>query len=322
MATPYSDFIQNGHNVLNSDSFFYLVPKHDAYPTTYPVSQVFNGNPDGGPYAPNILDAKISSNNPPKDHPSILGHVAALWNDNGPNGTSYSEPYYAWRYILPALADKQWNGDLIESEFNKVFEKLHAAIPAQNLDRAIDSKTDVILQYQFEKSAEKVADGSGNNYNGQVKGGCSIDSSSITFGKGCYLETPLSSKGRNYTLSFSVKQTSNQPSVLVSGRDSILRSGNGTSSYMMLINAGNAFAVDYSLPLNEWRDVSLIGRGEQTFLSVFDGQQTITKEFFTELGLSAEQGPRNASIAIEAPLAKFGEGFEGAMKNITLLGCA
>ncbi|KAK2757934.1 hypothetical protein FQN54_004340 [Arachnomyces sp. PD_36] len=69
-------------------------------------------------------------------------------------------------------------------------------------------------------------------------------------------------------------------------------------------------------------DVGLIGKGDSTFLKVFDGQGTITKEFFASLGLSAGQWPREESIGIEAPLARIGEGFEGAMKNVTLIGSA
>ena len=320
MANPY-DYIREGYKVLNSDSSFYIVPKHLGYPQTLPVDRVFSGNPAGGAFAPNILDAKNIANNPPVDEPNILGHVAALWNDPGPNGTTYSEAFYAYREGLPALADKQWGGDIVLDEFNSVFEKLLTAIPGQNLGRTIKSTSNTILQYLFAESGSKVIDSSGNHYDGTSKG-CSIESSVITFGDGCYLETPLSSKGRDYTLSFSAKQNSANPSKLFSGPDSELLSGNGTITNVMLVAAGNAFVLDYSLPVNTWSDVSLIGRGNATFLTVSSGNKTVTKEFVAGLGLSAGQGPSEINIAIEAPLARIGEGFEGSMKSITLIGSA
>lgn len=322
-ANPYWDYIKNGYNkILNSDSSFYIVPKHNAYSQTLPLDQVFSGNPAGGAFSPNILDPTNAINNPPRDEPAILGHVAALWNDPGPNVTAYSQAFYAYGEGLPALADKQWGGDLELEEFNNAFAQLRTEIPAQNLARSIDSKSDTIVQYLFQgNSSNTVTDSSGNGYDAKSHG-CSIASSTATFNKGCYLETPLTTKGRNYTLSFSVKKGSNNPSTLFSGEDKALLSGNGTITNVMLVAGGNSFVLDYSLPLNTWCEVSLIGQGDSTFLKVFDGKQTINKEFLAHLGLSADQGPRAESIGIEAPLTKIGEGFEGAMKNITLVGNA
>ncbi|PLB43525.1 glycoside hydrolase [Aspergillus steynii IBT 23096] len=309
----YSDFIQNGYDVLNSDDAFYIVAKWSgSYPQQLNKTRIFHGNPAGGAFAPNIFDVKDASRNPARDNDRVLGHVAALWNDYGSNATTVLETYYSWRDRLPALGDKQWGGDLLEDEYDSVFEKLHAAIPAQNLDRQVRSKTDTILQYTFDEDSQIIPDESGNGYDGIVHG-CDIQSSSLVLSDGCYLETPLGSKGRDYTLSFSVKPTSDAPGNLFAGPDSILTNGNGSITNVTFISGGNAYSLNYSLPLNTWTDVRVVGKGAHTMFVV----ESDSMEFFTRLGLDG-QGHLWAPIAIEAPLKRIGEGFTGMIKDIVL----
>lgn len=324
-ANPYFDFIQRGYNVLNSDDGFYIVGKFSSYPQFLNSTRIFFGNPAGGAYAPNIFDTSNATNNPARDNPSVLGHIAAQWNDYGPNATSVLEAYYSWRDFLAALGDKQWGGDITLNEYEKIFEPLLAAAPAQNLDRRILSKSDVILNYTFSGinrgSSSTVKDTSGNGYDGSLHG-CTYANSMLLLSGGCYLETPLGSKGRNYTLSFSVNPSSTHPGVLFDGPDSTLLSGNGTITNITLLTGGNPYILNYSLPINTWTDVSLIGRGNATFLTVQNaGGVPNTMEFLTKLGINGE-GFAWGPMGIEAPLSKIGEGFNGWMKDIVLLGSA
>ncbi|KAL1965254.1 hypothetical protein VTN77DRAFT_5856 [Rasamsonia byssochlamydoides] len=313
-ANPYWDFIKNGYNVLNSDDAFYIVNKYSgSYPQELNITRIFYGAPDGGPYAPYIFDTKNATNNPPRDNPAVLGHVAALWNDDGPNATTYSEAYYAWRNGLPALADKQWGGDLLEDDYASIFDTLHAEVPAQNLDRAIPSKSSTIVQYSFTDGSTKIKDLSGNGYDATTN--CSVSKSAISLTPSCSISTPLGSKGRNYTLSFSVYPTANTTGALFTGPDSALLSGNGTSPEIMLVAAGNAFALNYSLPLNTWTHASLIGRGNQTFFGLGNGTEL---EFLTKIGVDGEYFVW-APMAIEAPLATIGGGFTGLIKDVKLV---
>ncbi|RAL06724.1 glycoside hydrolase [Aspergillus homomorphus CBS 101889] len=322
---PYFDYIQNGYNVLNSDDAFYIVGKWSgSYPQYLNKTRVFHGNPaTGGAYAPNIFDTKNATNNPPRDDPHVLGHIAALWNDFGPNATTALEAYYSWRDVLPALGDKQWGGDLLEAEYDAVSTKLHAAVPGQNLDRQISSKGKRILEYRFShRNGTKIADLSGNNYHGTVHG-CQIHNDSATFfSHQCYLQTPLSSKGRDYTLSFSVKPTSSVPGALFSGLDSTLLNGNGSISNVMMVSGGEAYVLNYTLPVGVWTDVSLVGKGNRTFLRVSEANgQEASLEFLARLGVDGDSLVW-APIAIEAPLARVGEGFTGTMRSLSLWGVA
>ena len=312
---PYFDYIDNGYNVVNSDDAFYVVNKYSgSYPQTLKKTRIFNGNPAGGAYAPNIFDMKNATNNPSRDNPFILGHIAALWNDYGPNATVHSEAYFAWRDNLPAPADKQWGGNLTEVEYDSVFDTIQASVPAQNLDMSIASKTSTIVEYDFAKAGgSKVPDSSGNGYNA-FNHGCVRNGSAMIFDGNSYIATPLTRKGRSYVLSFSVYPTSSHPGSLFRDSDSALMSGNGTTRDVTFIGDGNAFSLNHTLPANEWTDVVLAGLGDRTFLQVDRGPMM---EFTTKIGV-AGSGYVWERMALPAPLARIGQGFDGMMRNITL----
>ncbi|KAI1407150.1 glycoside hydrolase family 20 protein [Hypoxylon sp. FL1857] len=203
LGTSLFDYIRNGYSVVNSDFAWYISEKWSAYfPNTLRKQLIFNGNPDGGQFSPNIFDTTNSSNNAARDDPLVEGHVAAAWNDFGPLTSTYLEAYYAWRDALPALADKQWGGNISEEEYDTIFDKLHAAIPAQNLGRAVPSRSNLIASYQFEGGAvSRVVDKSGNGYSATARG-CTVKNGTLYLDGNYVLRTPLNNKGRNGILSF------------------------------------------------------------------------------------------------------------------------
>ncbi|KAJ6111990.1 hypothetical protein N7523_008051 [Penicillium sp. IBT 18751x] len=303
---PYYDYIENGYDVLNSDDYMYLVGGWSgSFPQTLTQEKVFNG-PYGEPYSPVTFDTKTKSDNPARNNPHALGEIAAIWNDYGQNSTTVLQAYYSWRNALPALADKQWGGNITQDEFNSVFDTLHALIPAQNLDRKIPSQTDTILKYIFDDSSNTVIDHSGNGYHGTTD---------VTW------KTPLGSKGRDYTLSFRVKPTSDTPGTLFAGPDSMLVHGNGTITNATLISGGSSYSLNYTLPVQQWTDVSLVANGNKTLLTVGNGKITTTMEFLAKIGVNGEYHVW-APIGVEAPLARIGEGFTGSMQKIVLKGSA
>ncbi|KAI1822670.1 beta-hexosaminidase [Xylaria intraflava] len=336
---PYFDYIKNNYSVLNSDDTFYVVNKWSgSYPQQINVTTTFFGNPaTGGAWAPNIFDAHNSTNNPDRSNPFVLGAIAALWNDYGPNATVYSESYYALREGIPALADKQWGGDLLEEEFTKVFPTLHAAIPAQNLDRAIASKTSTILKYSIKSDKKphlplgplKVSDQSGNNYDGTTN--CpQTPENTLLISPQCSLKTPLSSKGRDYTLSLRLyvdELDGSNNSTIISGEDSSLM----LTPNITLFASGSYYRLNTTVPMKTWFDLSIIGRGNATYANV---QKTNVNSPLPKAGalggveeaFQAVLGINGASlvwapIAIEAPLAELAgnnAGWKGQFAGMVL----
>lgn len=297
---------------MNSDDRVYIVTKYSSsYPQQLNQTFIFEGNPEGGAWSPYIFDSTNSSNNPTRDNPYVLGHIAPQWNDYGANASTYLEAYYSWRDGLPALADKQWGGKISRADYNSIFELLQASAPAQNLDRKVKSASSTILAYDFNSSLPStVKDSSGNGYDGTTN--CSTTSSSLQVRSGCALTTPLRSKGEDYTLSFSVKPSSPARGPIFSGQDSILQSSNTS---LDLVSGGYAYALNYSLPIGEWTQAKLVRNGNRTFFTAGDQPEM---EFNVRVGVNGERfewGP----MAINAPVQKIGGGeWEGEVKEVRL----
>ena len=151
-------------------------------------------------------------------------------------------------------------------DYDALFDALQPAAPTQNLNRSVEFKTSTILRYVFTMRTQ--ATGSGNDgivkglldngYNAQTN--CRLVNGAMQFTGGSYVSTPLAFHGHNFTLSFTLIQTSATAGHLFTERDSKLKSGIGSSSAVMLVSAGNAFALNYRLPIVEYVDASLIGR--------------------------------------------------------------
>ncbi|KAJ6446641.1 beta-hexosaminidase [Purpureocillium lavendulum] len=268
---PLDDYLKNNYSVINSDEMYYVVLKCCAYARRVDVSKTFTGDPlgkGGGPWHPNIFSLTKASDNAPRDEPLIQGAITPLWNDRGSNTSVYSEAYYAWQDGLPALADKQWGGNLTREQFAQVFPKLHGpVVPAQNLERTIPSRGSTILKYDLSRQRSRsVKDLSPNRYDGKTS--CRTTGSSVRITPDCAVTTPLESKGRNYTLSLTVKLDAlDDPTntTLIAGGDSTLM----LTPNLTLFAAGTYFRLNSTgIPLKEWTTVKIVGRGEQTFASV------------------------------------------------------
>ena len=302
---PLRDYLDKGYSVLNSDDAFYVVNKYSSgYSTKLNRTAVFHGSPDGSAFAPNIFDTRNSSNNPPRNEPNLLGHVTAVWNDNGFNGSVISEMYYAIRDSLPALADKQWGGSLKEADYERAFETLHRAIPGQNLDMAIPSKTDIVFSYYM----HTLEDSSGNGYN-LSNYGCNIESSRAIFDGLCHLATPLSNLGRNYTLSLQIKPYATG-GALLANHDSALLAGPNLTFFA----EGSYYPLNYSLHLDQWTKLEIIGHGESTAISVNGGD---LMPFLAEIGVAGTEMVWRP-MAFPAPIAEIGRGFRGEMRRLLL----
>lgn len=216
------------------------------------------------------------------------------------------------------------------TEYTTIFETLHAAIPGSNLDRRIPSLTPTIYAYNFTSPAfptnnkSLIPDSSGNNYHA-INNGCFTSNGSLTLTPKCSISTPFTSKGRNYTLSFTIKPTTSNPGPLFSGSGSILAAGNGTSNKVMMISGGNAYALNYTLPIGVWTSVSLVGAGRETWFVTKGGNGTVEKEeefhqFLVQpLGVNGDSFVWDQPMAFEAPIGLIGGGgLEGEIRDVVL----
>ncbi|KAI5864562.1 glycoside hydrolase family 20 protein [Durotheca rogersii] len=356
---PYHDYILNNYTVLNSDDAYYVVNKWSrSYPPVLPFGCTFGGNPaTGGAWQPHVFDLKNASNNAERANPLVRGAVTPLWNDYGANATVFSEAYYAWREGIPALADKQWGGDLAAAEFASSFAALHPFVPGQNLDRAIPSAGPTIFNYTAGSVAAAAAaahrgtpalartdvvtveDLSGNGYDASTDCPLADDEEdggapALRVGEACALDTPLASKGRDYTLTLRLRVDAaaapGADATLLQGADSALLLTPG----LTLFASGSHYRLNLTLPLGAWVDVSVAGRGNQTFGRVRPaalgeplprpgsppaaGERE--EEFLATLGVNGEFLVW-APVAIEAPIRRLGgpgAAWEGRLAAMSL----
>ncbi|XWW96235.1 hypothetical protein V2A60_004208 [Cordyceps javanica] len=318
---PLTDYIRNNYSVINSDDTFYVVNKYsESYPTSLPLAKTFSGDPSvpgGGPWYPHIFSTKNAAENPPRDEPRVLGSIVPLWNDFGQNASVASEAYYAWREGLPAVADKQWGGRLTRAQFDVAFRQVQPYAPGQNLDRAIPSRGETILQYSTFGSipGRVVRDTSGNGHDARTT--CMTDRTALSIRPGCAVTLPFGAKGRDYTLSLSVKLDRDmrgaQNATLLEGSDSALL----LAPSLTLLASGNYYPLSLTLPVDQWVEVTVRGRGAQTFGAIRPEDGFLEEEEFRAvLGINGKE-LRSEPVAVEAPLGKVA-GFTGMLRNFTL----
>lgn len=319
---PYYDYILNNYSVVNSNDDYYIVNKWapaGGYLNHINLTKTFYGTPPDRTYwRPYVFDQSNATNNPPEADSLVLGSIVPMWNDYGANTSVYSEAYYAWRDGIPALADKQWGGNLSEADFGSTFETLHPAIPGQNLDRAIPSDGEVIFNYTTAGNTS-FADASPNSFTVQTD--CPSSGSLLALSPSCSVVTPLSSKGRNYTLTLSELTISSldlpDNATLLTGGDSTLL----LTPNITFFSGGNYFRLNTSVPLNETVDLSIIARGNRTYASLNSGPE---EEFLTKIGYNGLSF-HWAEIAFEAPLSKIGgegSGWSGTLGGFSLTSTA
>lgn len=329
---PLYQYIDNNYSVVNSNDNFYVVNKYSgSYPQAFNLTQTFDGNPakpGGGFWRPYVFSTTNATQNPQRTNKYVLGAEACLWNDWGYNTSVFSEAYWVMQPAIPAIADKDWGGNLTEADFNRLLPILLPYIPGQNLERSIPSKGDVIFNYTMSDSTGPsnssrrsgtivVKDFSPNHYDAATD--CEVSNgSSLLITPECSLTTPWESKGRNYTLSLSLKVDSIYDpfkTTLVKGADSALM----LTPNVTLFASGNHYRLNETIPLGEWVDLQISGRGNMTFASATSEESGVLfrdAEFLTQIGVDGESFVWKM-MAIEASLKKI-TGWTGELSGFSL----
>ncbi|CAH0025044.1 unnamed protein product [Clonostachys rhizophaga] len=219
----------------------------------------------------------------------VLSPVAVIFTGNTSPNWMRIAPGGDW---LPALADKQWGGDLQQSEYKQLFEVLQPAAPGQNLDRKVPSVLEAILEYEFQKAGREVVEDRSGNYHGKNHG-CETGRGLIIFDGRCHIDTPFRSYGKDYTLSLEVRPTSSKPSILLQGQDTTLWLGHDQHTNVTMISGGYPYTLNYTLPVNAWSQIELQGRGNRAFFWVRplcgSSNAVIEHEFITRVDTNSVQ---------------------------------
>ncbi|KAL0956904.1 hypothetical protein HGRIS_003009 [Hohenbuehelia grisea] len=318
--------IQQGYRVINSDDFFnYIVIKQSgSFPQRLNQTRLWKGNARGGPWDPTQFNRTVSAqpNNPPPTSPLLRGGIMAAWNDQGPTASTPLEAFYSFKMGLPVVAAAGWRaatqpGALSQAQFNSVFEILQRAAPGQNLDRRVPSRGPTVLEFNFTATAG-TRDLSGNGYDARLSDGASISTAGLKLTSGATVDTPLTSKGANYTLLLSFSATAprvGSTATLLSGPDTTLvLSTSSANTTFAFISSNITYALtSFALPKGAGTTEVVLRGTEETVNVAVNG--TSVGAFETVIRNSAVR----KGMAFVAPIAHIGgPGFEGVVKRLVV----
>jgi hexosaminidase len=340
---PYWSDVQEmydlGYDIINTvGGDLYIVPIGNAgYPDyfdlknkyeTWEVNDFWGNNRQGGKGGATM----------PYAHPQTKGAEFAVWNDmtSFSGGLSSYDIFDRMKDAVVLMSEKTWFGEKTAGQSSEQFmDRVNAVknkIPTSNPSRFIESKSDVVLKYNFESmDNNQVKDLSGNEYDAKIKSRPNLvdgyDGQSLQLDGKNYIELPLSGIGYPYTVSFDIKldEGSIDDATLFSGTDgdfylNLNQTGklgyqrNEETSEGSLYKFENyTFSHNYSLKENEWQNVVLVGDKKKTTLFI-NGKEVSTSEQTNKLGLRT-----NDSTTFVLPLEKIGQGVKGEIDNITLM---
>lgn len=313
-ANP-SSMLQQGYDLINmNDGSLYMVPSGDnsrgGYQDRLQVSSLYNN------WTPNNIGGTIIS----PTEKQMLGASYAMWNDNTDKRTKgLSDVDFFDRFFepLPALSEKMWGEarDKNWEELNDAAKKTGTA-PNTNPYYEVASKTDTVVDYNFDK--DPIKDASGNGYDVTKK-----ENVNLTDGKNgkalelkgnsSYVETPIENVGPNSTLKFSIKKNtaaSKEKQILFESEQGTIEIQKDTGK-LGFSRLGNTFAFDYVVPENKWVDVELRAMSQQTDLY-------INGRFVDSISLNSAAKKVGTLIV---PLQRIGsktKAFDGSIDNLTI----
>lgn len=280
---------------------------------------------------PTKFTANISAD---KGEPLLKGAMGALWGDENREGITEADLHERYLRLAAMIGEKDWGGTKEGDTFlayEQKFDRLKEG-PGTQIANRIASKTNVVLDYDFEnvsKDGKTVYDASGNGYHGTITGGevvTKADTKMLKFDGNTKIETPLTTLGYPYTMSFDVyldgDESNDKNSALFSGYDGRLQAA-GLNGNLGLNRDYFTQSFDYPIASAKKQHITIVGTYQATKLYV-DGK-------FKKILYAAASDPdhggaigastwtdrdNNFRTTFVFPLNVIGENFSGYMGNI------
>ena len=268
-----------------------------------------------------------------KGDPQVLGAKTALWGDENREGITEADLNERYLRAAAMVSQKTW-GSNKETSFVSYEQTLDALRegPGTAISYEIESASDVVVNYDFANlsaDGKTIYDASGNGYDAQVTGGVKTEKDGETYLKfdgNTIIETPLTTLGYPYTMSFDVyldgTENNTKESSLFSGYDGRLQVAGINGSLSLKRDYFNQ-SFDYKIQANEKHRITIVGTYQATKLYV-DG--VFKKILYAAASDPENSGTLGASTWTDAdnnyrttfvfPLNEIGKNFSGYLGNI------
>ncbi len=268
-----------------------------------------------------------------KGDPQVLGAKTALWGDENREGITEADLNERYLRAAAMVSQKTW-GSNKETSFVSYEQTLDALRegPGTAISYEIESASDVVVNYDFANlsaDGKTIYDASGNGYDAQVTGGVKTEKDGETYLKfdgNTIIETPLTTLGYPYTMSFDVyldgTENNTKESSLFSGYDGRLQVAGINGSLSLNRDYFNQ-SFDYQIKNNEKHRITIVGTYQTTKLYV-DG--VFKKILYAAASDPENSGTLGASTWTDADnnyrttfvfsLNEIGKNFSGYLGNI------
>lgn len=302
--------IKEGYSVVNvPQPYTYITPSrwHKDFMDTQNIYENWE---------PNIFNSNLIL---PLGEPQLLGGKMALWGDESMEGMIEMDLHQRLLPAVATLAEKTWAGtkeDKNYLEFMKTFNILEEG-PNTTVDREIESKGELLVEYNFEKG--DASDSSANGYNGVINSGQiitqDVSNKTLRFNGDTVLGTPLRAVSYPYTASFDVKINDFKNEVnLFSGYEGELKvKEDGT---LALRRSFYEQDFNYKFKENTWTNVTIVGTFQAISLYI-DGEFIQQLHSYRRDDNTIISGQEYYTTFV-LPLEKIGEKLNGEMDNIKI----
>ncbi|WP_051959994.1 family 20 glycosylhydrolase [Sphingobacterium sp. ML3W] len=245
--------------ISTPDGWLYIVPAAGYYYDYLNTDNLYN----------NWEPRKIGDITFEKGDPIVDGGMFAVWNDIAGNGISEKDVHNRVFPAVQVLSEKMWGAEDLHSSLFTFNEKKKSVIEAPGLNmRGHYIADDPLLLYlNFDSQTRnqldnewKDAQASGTQFEKGIKG------NGLKFtGDASQLVLPIAEIGEQYTVSFWVKPAAQLKGDLFKSKNAKIFSDDKGLGFT---RDGYQYYFDYSLPVNEWSQVSITGDNIGTQLYV------------------------------------------------------
>ena len=304
----------SGYDVINTyGGWLYIVPAGNAgYPDRinaqrlYEQFEVNNFKSGRNPSGEAIM---------PIAHPQTKGAEFAVWNDmtSFKTGFSWFDIFDRMKDAVSVVSEKTWFGEdqagQSYAQFRTRIDDLQDVTPNANPGRYVESKGDVIADYDFTAMSTTLVDKSENHYDATIHQ-ATMNNNALVLDGTSYISLPMKSIGYPYSICMDVTfDKLTQETILFNGTEGKLYVNQDGKMYYQ--RGAYTFAFEIALKANT--DYSFVFVGNEKALTLYCNGKKVGDGKLTEATIA---GKKQQSSTFILPVEEVLKGVVGSISKL------